>query len=76
MVYRSEDGLDGPWERVTPTPTRATSLTGLTSVLLPGTYEVRAVGLAKTGSGSFINMSQGVFVERPVIAEYTPVGSE
>lgn len=76
MVYRSGAGLDGPWERVTPTPTRATSLTGLTSLLLPGTYEVRAVGLAKTGSGSFIKMSQGVFVERPVIAESTPVGSE
>lgn len=63
VVYQSRNGLDGPWVRVTPRPILQTQFTDVSALIRPVAYQVRAVGLSTTGSGSFINLSQGLFVE-------------
>ena len=63
FVYRSTDGLEGFGEPLGP----ATSATRWTDSpdRLPAHYQVRAARLQVTGSGSFTNLSQGVFVSTP-----------
>jgi hypothetical protein len=63
FVYRSTDGLDGFGEPLGP----ATSATRWADSpdRLPALYQVRAARLQVTGSGSFTNLSQGVFVSTP-----------
>ena len=62
LVYRSRNGLAGPWDRITPEPIAETSFTDIAARQTPVMYQVRAVGLETTGSGSYFNLSQGVFV--------------
>ncbi len=63
FVYRSNGGMEGPWERLTPKPLTANSY--VDPAPLPGSnlYQIRAVRLTSTGSGSFTNLSQGIFVQ-------------
>ena len=63
LVHRSRNGFEGPWERLTPEPISETSFTDLSALGPPVMYQVRTIGLEKTGSGSYYNLSQGVFVE-------------
>lgn len=64
FVYRSTNGLAGfsiPLN-LSPTPTASfADTTSVTNVL----YQVRAAKLQTTGSGSFTNLSQGIFVIVP-----------
>ncbi|MBI4662681.1 MAG: FG-GAP repeat protein [Verrucomicrobia bacterium] len=65
VVYRSMNHLDGPWLRLTPTPVTGTNFSELFPPYGPKLYQVRAARLVATGSGSYTNLSQGVFVEEP-----------
>lgn len=60
-VYRSTHSLDGPWRRVTSEPIRQTDWTDAPPPARSLHYQVRAVKLISTGSGSFTNLSQGIF---------------
>lgn len=59
FVYRSTDGLEGFGEPLGPAMS-ATTWTD-TPEKFPVTYQVRTARLQTTGSGSFTNLSQGVF---------------
>ncbi len=63
FVYRSDDGLDGFGEPLGP-PTAGLSIVDKPE-RLPALYQVRAARLQPTGSGSFTNLSQGIFVSLP-----------
>lgn len=63
FVYRSSNHLDGPWQRVTDVPLTGTNFVDLAAPPGPKLYQVRAAKLTATGSGSFTNLSQGVFIE-------------
>ncbi|MBN1813561.1 MAG: fibronectin type III domain-containing protein, partial [Anaerolineae bacterium] len=69
-VYRSTTP-EGPYTRITATPVTGTSYTNLG--LSPGeyTYMVRAVKRETSGSGTYINLSQGVFLTVTVTAPAT-----
>jgi hypothetical protein len=62
LVYRSARGLDGPFERLNPAPVTGTSLTDAAAPAGRQLYAVRAAELVSTGSGSYTNLSQAVFV--------------
>ncbi|MDA1275933.1 MAG: FG-GAP-like repeat-containing protein [Verrucomicrobia bacterium] len=62
FVYRSTNRFDGPWSKVTHVPIRETRFTDDAPPSGTKLYQVRAVNLATTGSGSFTNLSQGIFV--------------
>jgi hypothetical protein len=60
VVYRSQNNLDGPWAKL-----GGTSSTSFTDNPAPSgakMYQVRALKPLVTGSGSFTNQSQGIFV--------------
>jgi fibronectin type 3 domain-containing protein len=60
-VYRSSNSLNGPWASLT-----ITSSTNYTDNPAPPgakTYQVRASKLAVSGSGSYTNLSQGIFTD-------------
>ena len=59
-VYRSVNDLDGPWTNLG--ATSATSFINNPAPPGPKMYQVRAAKLITTGSGSFTNLSQGIFV--------------
>jgi hypothetical protein len=61
-VYRSTRGLAGPFIRLTSSPTVSAIYTDRSPPGGPKTYQVRALSRVVTGSGSFTNMSQGIFV--------------
>ena len=63
-VYRSTNGLDGFGSPLNLAPTPALSFTDTTTTtnLL---YQIRAATLQVTGSGSFTNLSQGIFINVP-----------
>jgi hypothetical protein len=61
FVYRSANGLDGPWKRLTTGPIMGNRFTDESSPSGQKLYQVRAAKLTVTGSGSFTNLSQGVF---------------
>lgn len=61
FVYRSTHSLEGPWTRLTSAPLITTSFTDTSAVAGPRLYQVRAAKLIWTGSGSYTNLSQGVF---------------
>ena len=61
-VYRSRNQLTGPWTRLTPVPITTTQFTDHSPPAKFKTYQVRSVNLTTTGSGSFTNLSQGIFV--------------
>ncbi len=64
FVYRSTNGLDGFGSPLNLAPTPALSFTDTTTAtnLL---YQIRAATLQVTGSGSFTNLSQGIFINVP-----------
>ncbi len=64
-VYRSAMALAGPWTRLTPHPITATVFTDPEPPNTPKRYQIRALNLTVTGSASFTNLSQGVFIEVP-----------
>ena len=59
-VYRSVNDLDGPWTNLG--ATSATSFINNPAPPGPKMYQVRVAKLITTGSGSFTNLSQGIFV--------------
>jgi hypothetical protein len=61
-VYRSLTGMDGAFVRLTGESLGATSFADTNAPAGQKTYLVRALHLAVTGSGSYTNLSQGVFV--------------
>jgi hypothetical protein len=62
-VYRSAQGLNGPFARVHPSPLTATTYTDTSPPSGPLLYQVRACQLLTTGCGAFTNLSQGVMAE-------------
>jgi len=60
-VYRSNTGIAGPFVRLTPGPITETEFTDNEAPAGRKTYMVRALVPTTTGSGSFTNISQGVF---------------
>lgn len=64
-IYRSTSDLNGPWVKVTNGPITSTNFTDPSPPTGPRWYQVRAMKLAITGSGSFTNLSQGAFVKVP-----------
>ena len=65
FVYRSTNQIDGPWVRLTPNPITENRFADASATPGRKMYQVRAVKLTKTGSGSYTNMSQGVFLDVP-----------
>jgi hypothetical protein len=59
-VYRSVNNLDGPWTKLG--ITSSTTFTDNPAPAGPKMYQVRGARLITTGSGSFTNLSQGIFV--------------
>ncbi len=62
FVYRSVKGLDGPFEKITPTPVRVAGFLDSDAPAARKLYQIRAARLVVTGSGSFTNLSQAAFV--------------
>ena len=61
-VYRSTNGLDGAFTNLTATaPIASGNFTDTSPPSGQKTYSVRAVKLTITGSGSYTNLSQGIF---------------
>jgi hypothetical protein len=60
-VYRSLNGLDGVFARLSGAPLTDTSFTDTNAPAGQKTYLVRALILEATGSGSYTNLSQGIF---------------
>lgn len=60
-VYRSTNGLAGPFARITSVPVTTTEFTDLSPPRGRKFYMVRAAHCAITASGSFTNLSQGIF---------------
>jgi hypothetical protein len=63
-VYRSSSGLDGTWTRITSSAISGTSFTDTSAPPSQGVtyqYQVRAMKLKTTSSGSFNNLSQAAF---------------
>jgi hypothetical protein len=61
-VFRSTNGLAGPWQRLTPEAIPGTTFTDDPAPVLPATYQVRALQRVVTGGGSFTNVSQGAML--------------
>lgn len=64
FVYRAASP-EGPFTRLTPTPLTTTSYTDSRPAAGAATYQVRALKLVTTGSGSYTNLSQGKFAAKP-----------
>lgn len=60
-VWRSVAGPDGPFVRLTEAPVQETLWTAPDAPRGKVVYQVRALQLVTTGSGTFVNSSQGVF---------------
>lgn len=60
-VYRSTNGLDGTFTRLTSSPVYQNTYVDVTPPSGAKMYQVRAVLLMVTGSGSFTNLSQADF---------------
>jgi len=63
LVYRSTNGLTGPFVRLTSSPIVACNYTDPSPPSIPKTYQVRALNGVTTGSGTYTNASVGVFVD-------------
>jgi hypothetical protein len=55
------NGLDGPWTKLSASVISGDTYTDNNAPSGAKTYQVRAAYLTSTGSGSFTNLSQGVF---------------
>jgi hypothetical protein len=65
FIYRSTNGIAGIWTKLTGQPHANLRFTNASPPSVSTTYEVRALKLTSTGSGSFTNLSQGVFTTVP-----------
>jgi len=61
-VYRSTNNLEGPWTNLTLQPVSNTFYYDNAAPYGPKMYQVRAAKLVTMSSGSFTNLSQGIFV--------------
>lgn len=61
FVYRSTNQWDGSWTKLTSVPLVPTQYTDEAAPSGSKLYQVRALKLVETGSGSFTNLSQGIF---------------
>ena len=62
-VYRSINGIDGPFSHMTAlAPLNGTSFTDNLAPTGPKLYSIRASKLQVSGAGSYINLSQAVFI--------------
>ncbi len=61
FVYRSTNGVPGDFVRLTSQPLASTTYTDSPAPSGQKTYEVRALKGVTTGSGSFTNVSNGIF---------------
>lgn len=64
-VYRSANGLDGFTTPLNSVALPSPNFTDTTASGATNTYQVRATKLQTTGSGSFWNLSQGIFITVP-----------
>ena len=62
FVYRSTNGISGSFNRLTSVPIAASIFSDVSPPSGPKHYQVRALKLISTGSGTFTNLSQGNFV--------------
>jgi hypothetical protein len=62
FVYRSTSGIDGAFSRLTPTPLNSNTFTDVGAPSGAKLYQVRALSLVVSGSGSYTNLSQGIFI--------------
>jgi hypothetical protein len=62
-VYRSDTGPDGPFERISPASLPQPRFKDATPPAAAARYMVRALSKEASPSGSFTNLSQGVFVD-------------
>jgi hypothetical protein len=62
FVYRSTNGLSGDFLRLTADPLTNPSYTDSSAPSGQNTYQVRALKALTTGSGSFTNMANGMFI--------------
>ncbi len=65
-VYRGTNA-GGPFARITASPVTATTFTDSSAPAGDFTYMVRAVRREVSGSGSYFNLSQGIFAQATVI---------
>ncbi len=70
-VYRSNEKL-GKYTKLTTSPVTSTSYTDNNPLTGDNWYMVRAIKLDTTGSGSFLNPSQGIFVKAVIQTTVTP----
>jgi hypothetical protein len=63
-VYRSTNGIAGPFDRITATPLATPNFTDSSPPSGPLLYMIRALQRVTTGSGSYTNISQGVFIAK------------
>jgi len=63
LVYRSENGLSGPFVRVSASPVAGSAFADPSAPSGPLLYQVRACQLLTTGCGAFTNTSQGAMAE-------------
>jgi hypothetical protein len=61
FVYRSMNGLDGPWTKLSASVISGSTYTDNNAPSGAKTYQVRAAYLTSTGSGSYTNLGQGIF---------------
>ncbi len=63
LVYRSENGLSGPFVRVSASPVAGSAFADPSAPSGPLLYQVRACQLLTTGCGAFTNTSQGAMAD-------------
>ncbi|MDA1274323.1 MAG: FG-GAP-like repeat-containing protein [Verrucomicrobia bacterium] len=61
FVYRSTNNLDGPWTKLTTNPISLTTYNDNPAPSGSKMYRVRALKVTTTASGSYTNLSQGIF---------------
>jgi hypothetical protein len=63
-VYRSTNGIAGPFDRITPLPLSTPQFTDASPPSGSVLYMIRALQRVTTGSGSYTNISQGIFISK------------
>lgn len=74
-VYQS-DSLSGIFQKLNASILASTTFTDSMPSLLSGnTYMVRAIKSEVTPSGSYLNMSEGIFISKPLVTTFTFLGN-
>jgi hypothetical protein len=71
-LYRSASAA-GPFARLNPAPVQTSSFTDVTAAPGNYTYMIRAVALQTNFSGSYINLSEGIFTKVTVSSPTMPI---